>query len=571
MDILLYLLRESWLVNVAWRSTVFLSLLYVLSPLLRKMSPALSHMIVLTALIGVMVFPLLIMILPAWELPLLEIPVGKVTAVEGPGVSVDSPVGQGIIVSGILGAMAGQADPNGRLTVIKPETIAVEEVNTADTVRLITKSGPMTIRGLVILWLAGVVISIVAIGRAMVAACRLSRRATLLEDDRWIAMLEHCRRMLGVRRLISLRVTDEVAVPMVWGFRRPVLFIPRSLVNSDDARMSMVVFHELAHIKRNDQWTRVLARLSCALNWFNPLVWRFYTLLLSTQEQACDALVLANGIRKCDYAAQLLAMARLLPGSRSCQTAALGMARSGAVESRVRSILNQQPHTKESTMTTKGFSFMIMCAIVAVLASMQPFISGSVQAGADEEKKTAVVTSSEGDQTVEKETEIKVIVTTGDDEGKPVTISGEDKEKVIVIRKKEIDQKVMEQALEAIEQAKKQLEAVEIDRETMRQQLEQARQSIEQSRQQVDIVADIISDLDENLVGKDIFNDELMAEIKAEMKKAGKSDEEIERVMSKLQNLNISISSESGGEGKEKNIIIKKRIHKEEATASTNE
>jgi beta-lactamase regulating signal transducer with metallopeptidase domain len=53
----------------------------------------------------------------------------------------------------------------------------------------------------------------------------------------------------------------------------PVLLIPVAADSWSSEQRRLVLFHELAHIRRWDWLTQMLAHVACALYWCNPLVW----------------------------------------------------------------------------------------------------------------------------------------------------------------------------------------------------------------------------------------------------------------------------------------------------------
>ena len=63
-----------------------------------------------------------------------------------------------------------------------------------------------------------------------------------------------------------------ITVPMVWGLFRPVILLPALMrTNWQPERQRAVLLHELAHIQRQDWLMQTMARITCAMYWFNPL------------------------------------------------------------------------------------------------------------------------------------------------------------------------------------------------------------------------------------------------------------------------------------------------------------
>src|SRR6202040_2887706 len=115
---------------------------------------------------------------------------------------------------------------------------------------------------------------------------------------------------LQIHRRVSVLETSEGTMPMTHGTLRPVVFLPADARRWTADRRRMVLLHELAHVRRADAATQLLARAALTLNWWNPLAWAAWRESLKERERAADDLVLRSGARASDYAENLLEIAR---------------------------------------------------------------------------------------------------------------------------------------------------------------------------------------------------------------------------------------------------------------------
>ena len=148
----------------------------------------------------------------------------------------------------------------------------------------------------------------------------------------------------------NVRLSDRVTVPMVWGFLRPVILLPIDANHWETDRLRAVLLHELAHIKRWDWTMQMVAQITCAVYWFNPLVWFMARWMRIETEQACDDHVLNAGYKSTDYAQHLLGITRNVKIAKATSRAAVAIARSSKIERRLRTVLaknlNRHPMTK---------------------------------------------------------------------------------------------------------------------------------------------------------------------------------------------------------------------------------
>lgn len=114
---------------------------------------------------------------------------------------------------------------------------------------------------------------------------------------------------------LTIIEVDAPISPMLFGWFRPRLLLPRHLRSFEPLQQQMIVEHELTHLRRHDlQWMSAGVVLQTLL-WFNPFMRLLRDNLAWAQELGCDRDVLRNrppSQRKA-YAAALVAQLRLQP------------------------------------------------------------------------------------------------------------------------------------------------------------------------------------------------------------------------------------------------------------------
>jgi hypothetical protein len=106
-------------------------------------------------------------------------------------------------------------------------------------------------------------------------------------------------RLFG-RRVVRLCASDEVSVPSVVGFFKPLILLPPELLTKlSTGDLQRIVLHEMEHLRRGDDWTNLLQKVSLVLFPVNPVLLWVERRLCVERELACDDGVLrATGARK---------------------------------------------------------------------------------------------------------------------------------------------------------------------------------------------------------------------------------------------------------------------------------
>ncbi len=219
-------------------------------------------------------------------------------------------------------------------------------------------------------WLGGAVLILLllAVEGLRLRALRRASHAPVMGD--WLPLLDLlCERLRVRRRVVLLRSTDNL-MPVTWGWWRPVILLPAKADDWSPERRRVVLLHELAHVKRWDCLTQTMARVACALYWFNPLVWVAARRMCVERERACDDLVLNGGCKASDYAAHLLDIARSF--RRVPQAAAIAMARSSRLEGRIAAIVDASRARRAPRAFLVGLCCAAVLTFVAAVAAQKP-------------------------------------------------------------------------------------------------------------------------------------------------------------------------------------------------------
>ncbi|MCP4901731.1 MAG: M56 family metallopeptidase, partial [bacterium] len=280
------------------------------------------------ALAGVILFPAATKLMPRWDVPLPHSVATKLSAFR-------PEVAPQLLEPELFGHPSQSLVHRESSRVVGPKIgeVANQPIAAASPSRI-------SLAGLMLAtWLCGLTAVLLWQAVGWLRVWTLVRRGQPLREARWGDLLERVARRVGVRRPIQVIVSSEISAPATWGWRCPVVLLPKRSENWIRERREVVLMHELVHVARFDWPLRMLARLAAAIYWFNPLSWWALHRLHTEQELACDEEVIALGTRASTYASHLLDIARAVIPQPMFGVAALGMARKSRVEGRIMAIL----------------------------------------------------------------------------------------------------------------------------------------------------------------------------------------------------------------------------------------
>ena len=324
------------LLDGSLKVSVMLLLAFAATALLRRRSAALRHSILAAAIACAAATPLLQRVAPSWEA----------------GVFSSSPV-------------AGRSVE----ATASEHTLALSSV--VRDASLADDQNAAVPRMLVAVWLIGVVYSLLGLLAGLVRLSYLAAKSERVLDAKWTVPAEDMSQAYELSRPVVLLQSDHPTLLVTWGLLQPEVILPTGARDWSGDRIRVVLFHELAHIRRRDWLLQMTAELLRSIYWFNPLTWIARTRLRLESEYACDDTVLRFGVKGSDYATHLLDLARTFVSSRvhsMPDSSALAMARPSTLERRIRAMLNDTLNRRPVSRGTSAAGALVWFGLAVAIA-----------------------------------------------------------------------------------------------------------------------------------------------------------------------------------------------------------
>lgn len=141
----------------------------------------------------------------------------------------------------------------------------------------------------------------------------------------WTAKISSWSYQLGIQRKVTLLESLHIRVPVVFGYLKPVIFVPLGLLSSLSAEQAeAILMHELAHIRRQDYFVNLLQYFIETLFFFNPALLWLSALIRDERETCCDELAIGETGNPKAFIAALIAFREYLSHSQSLSVGFLG-------------------------------------------------------------------------------------------------------------------------------------------------------------------------------------------------------------------------------------------------------
>jgi beta-lactamase regulating signal transducer with metallopeptidase domain len=197
-------------------------------------------------------------------------------------------------------------------------------------------------------WLAMATILLARVAWSLAHIHGLKRRATVL----------------GRRGNIRVLASAEARVPMAAGFVRRAIVFPQSVLDElTPQEFEQVLCHEMAHLRRWDDWTQLAHAVAQAALFFNPAVYWIGRRLKIEREMACDDWVVSATGEPRPYAACLTHLHEVTRRATAPQLAPGATSRNRwQISARVEALLQAD---RNSTPCFSRSGWMAACALVS--------------------------------------------------------------------------------------------------------------------------------------------------------------------------------------------------------------
>jgi TonB family protein len=337
------------LASAALKSTLVLGAAWLMAYLLRGRSAAARHTVWTASAAALVALPFLSVGLPALHLPLANavLPADAGLVFRATAAPAATPAG------GIASARRAPAPTSA------PAAVAERGIDGKTA--------------LMLLWMVGIAAGFLQMLAAAGVLWRTRRRARVSPDQ---ADADTLATHLGIEHTVRVLETGS-GMPMTFGVLRPTVLLPEEARGWSGERRRVVLLHELAHVRRGDAATHLLARTALALHWWNPLAWTMWREFLKERERATDDLVLGTGAKASEYAGHLLEIARTMQ-ARPASAAGVAMARRSQLEGRLLAILDGRTARGQQGRAARA------AAVVAAIALMAPLAAVRAQSQAEQ-------------------------------------------------------------------------------------------------------------------------------------------------------------------------------------------
>lgn len=197
--------------------------------------------------------------------------------------------------------------------------------------------------------------------------------------DRFLSLKD----LLGIKRRISVVLSNHIHVPAMIGTLKPVILLPVASINNlSTEQLDAILLHELAHIKRYDYLVNLLQTIVETILFFNPAVWFLSGIIRQEREHCCDDIVLTHSY-PLSYAKALTAI-----GTSHTSMSPLAIGAAGTSKNQLLHRIKRMMEPNTNAVSNMPLIMALVAGIVLILAiCFSPSFAQSKKTGKKQSQK----------------------------------------------------------------------------------------------------------------------------------------------------------------------------------------
>jgi hypothetical protein len=344
-------LLVKFLIDISLKGAVLIGFAGLTALAMHRQSASMRSLVWAFALAAVVLLPVVTVLTPMWEVPILP------NIFARPDIITELPDDALVDETGAALGISSQE----------------KDLGDADSLGGLAGLGLSWLGWATLAWMVGGVVFLGWFLTGKGVLWWICTKADTVKQGPWNALLRQICAELGISRRVRLFRSHHATVAFTSGIRQPALILPAAADGWTEESVRLVMLHELAHVKRWDTLTEVLAQIATILYWFHPLVWLAAHWFRVERERACDDMVLNSGSKPSEYASQLMEVARSLGLARRPLWQAAAISQGSSLKNRLMFILDPTQKRTSGHRMVSGMVAVLMIALILPLAAFTPW------------------------------------------------------------------------------------------------------------------------------------------------------------------------------------------------------
>lgn len=188
-----------------------------------------------------------------------------------------------------------------------------------------------------------------------------------IQKEDTLQLCEEIKKEIGIKKEIKIFYCPIPVSPFTSGILSPKIFIPN--IELEQNELSLILRHELIHIKNNDVFYKQVMVYLRSLYWFNPLIYIYTRKFFELSELVCDRLLIQNFTKeiKLCYARLIIKVLELSQNGTEHAIISAFEDDERSIERRLKEIMKKHPEVVAKK------PFLILASIFIIAAS--PIVS----------------------------------------------------------------------------------------------------------------------------------------------------------------------------------------------------